>query len=195
MSLGGHEGSGALRTGQGVVVVAAVGNDGPGAAVRYPAAYPEVIAVGAVDRSGAHLGLSNTGPEVDVSAPGASILAPDLPYRGIPGLDYRIFSGTSFSAAHVAGVAALLVSFAPDLAPAEVQRLLEAGAVDVGPAGRDDQTGAGRVDAARSLAAAQGQTALPGDVTAPRQALVVKAEVSPGTDGPVRLSRWPVRRR
>jgi len=194
VSLGGRSPSEAMKAAvryardKGVVVVAAVGNDGSGAAVRYPAAYPEVIAVGAVDPSGAHLGLSNPGPEVDVGAPGESILAPDLPYKGIPGLDYRIFSGTSFSAAHVAGVAALLVSFAPDLAPAEVQRLLEAGAVDVGPAGRDDQTGAGRVDAARSLAAAQGQTPLPGDVTAPRPALVVKAEVSSGAGGPVQLS-------
>jgi subtilisin family serine protease len=183
VSLGGQWPSEAMKAAvryawdSGVVVVAAVGNDGPGTAVRYPAAYPEVIAVAAVDRSGAHLDLSNTGPEVDISAPGASILAPDLPYGGIPGLDYRLFSGTSFSTAHVAGVAALLLSFAPGLAPADVQRLLEAGAVDVGPPGRDDQTGAGRIDAARSLAAAQGQTALPGDVTAPRQALVVTAEV------------------
>jgi len=171
----------------GVVVVAAVGNDGPGVAVRYPAAYPEVIAVGAVDRTGSHLDLSNTGPEVDVAAPGASILAPDLPYRGIPGLDYSAFSGTSFSTAHAAGLAALLLSFSPGLSPAEVQRLLEAGAVDVGPPGRDDQTGAGRIDAARSLAAARGQTALPGDVTAPRQALTVTAEVPPGARDSVQL--------
>lgn len=194
VSLGGRSPSEAMKAAvryardNGVVVVAAVGNDGPGAAVRYPAAYPEVIAVGAVDRSGAHLDLSNTGPEVDIGAPGASILAPDLPYRGIPGLDYRTFSGTSFSTAHVAGVAALLLSFTPGLAPAEVQRLLEAGAVDVGPPGRDDQTGAGRIDAARSLAAARGQTALPGDVTAPRRALTVTAEVPPGAREPVRLA-------
>lgn len=194
LSLGGQWPSEAMRAAvryardNGVVVVAAVGNDGPGTSVRYPAAFPEVIAVGAVDRTGAHLDLSNTGPEVDVGAPGASILAPDLPYGGIPGLDYRIFSGTSFSAAHVAGVAALLLSFAPGLAPAEVQRLLEAGAIDVGPPGRDDQTGAGRIDAARSLAAARGQTALPGDVTAPRQALVVTVEVPPAARAPVRIA-------
>ena len=194
VSLGGRSLSEAMRAAvlyardKGVVVVAAVGNDGPGEAVRYPAAYPEVIAVGAVDRSDAHLDLSNTGPEVDVVAPGASILAPDLPYRGIPGLDYRTFTGTSFSTAHVAGVAALLLSFAPGLTPAEVQGLLEAGAVDVGAPGRDDQTGVGRIDAARSLAAARGQSALPGDVTAPRQALAVTAEVSAEVQGPVQLA-------
>lgn len=194
VSLGGQWPSEAMKAAvryardNGVVVVAAVGNDGPGVAVRYPAAYPEVIAVGGVDRTGAHLDLSNAGPEVDVAAPGASILAPDLPYRGIPGLDYRTVSGTSFSTAHAAGVAALLLSFSPGLSPAEVQRLLEAGAIDVGPPGRDDQTGAGRIDAARSLAAAQGQIALPGDVTAPRQALVVTAEVSPGAGESVRLA-------
>lgn len=194
VSLGGQWPSEAMQAAvkyardSGVVVVAAVGNDGSGTAVRYPAAYPEVIAVGGVDRSGAHLDLSNTGPEVDIGAPGASILAPDLPHSGIPGLDYRVFSGTSFSTAHVAGVAALLLSFDPDMAPAEVQRLLEAGAVDVGPPGRDDQTGAGRIDAARSLAAAQGQIILPGDVTAPRQALVVTAEVPPALSEPVWLA-------
>jgi subtilisin family serine protease len=193
VSLGGEWPSEAMKAAvqyardKGVVVVAAVGNDGPGVAVRYPAAYPDVIAVGAVDRSGAHLELSNTGPEVDIVAPGASILAPDLPYKGIPALDYRTFAGTSFSTAHVAGVAALLLSFAPGLAPAEVQRLLEKGAVDVGPPGRDDQTGTGRIDAARSLAAARGQTTLPGDVTAPRQAHTVTAEVPPGAGEPVRL--------
>ena len=194
VSLGGQWPSEAMKAAvtyardRGVVVVAAVGNDGPGVAVRYPAAYPEVIAVGAVDRAGAHLDLSNAGPEVDVAAPGASILAPDLPYRGIPGLDYRTFSGTSFSTAHVAGVAALLLSFSPGLSPAQVQRLLEAGTADVGPIGRDDKTGAGRIDAARSLAAAQGLTVLPGDVTAPRQALTVTAEVRPGEEGSVRLA-------
>lgn len=194
VSLGGEWPSEALKAAvvyareRGAVIVAAAGNDGPTAATRYPAAYPEVIAVGAVDRSDVHLDLSNSGAEVDVAAPGASIMAPDFFSNGVAGLGYRLYSGTSFSAAYVAGVAALLLSFDPTMTPAEVQRLLEVGAVDVGPPGRDDQTGAGRVDVARSLAAAQGRTALPGDVTAPRPALVVNAESSDEVEAAVRLS-------
>ncbi len=173
---------------RGVVVVAAVGNDGAGVPVRYPAALPEVIGVGAVDRVDVHLSSSNAGPEVDLVAPGADILAADIPYHGIAGLDYRVFTGSSFSAAYTAGVAALLLSYDPGLSPDAVQRLLQRSSVDLGPPGRDDEYGAGRVDAVRALALAQGRATLPGDATAPRPAFGLETASGSDVDAPVQLS-------
>jgi len=63
-----------LAVNRGVLIVAAAGNGGTGA-VMYPGAYPDVVAVGAVDRHAAHADFSDTGPEVALSAPGVSVLS------------------------------------------------------------------------------------------------------------------------
>ncbi len=172
VSLGGQWPSGALQAAvryardQGVVVVAAAGNDSqPG--VRYPAAFPEVIAVGATDAGDEPLAYSNSGPEIDVAAPGSSIRTTGFFDTALHEPTYRLVSGTSFSSAAVAGVAALLLSRNSSLTPARVEQLLEDGCRDVGPAGWDPQTGAGRIDAASSLALLEGGSSV-GDVTAPR---------------------------
>lgn len=108
MSLGTPEDSRTLREAvraaweAGLVLIAPVGNES--SKVLYPAAYPEVIAVGAIDRKGELAWFSNTGPEVELVAPGEEIPTTYLE-RG-----YRLASGTSFAAPHVAGVAALLIS-------------------------------------------------------------------------------------
>jgi len=86
----------------GVVLVAATGNDGSGAA-SYPAGMLNVLGVAATDQNDALAANSNTGC-ASVAAPGAGI------YTTLSGGDYGSISGTSSAAAHVAGLAAIMVA-------------------------------------------------------------------------------------
>lgn len=105
-------------TGRGIVVVSAAGNDGQNNSVDYPAAYPQVIAVGAVDLNDRLAGFSSRGPQVTVVAPGVQVLS-----TAISG-GYQRLSGTSMATAHVTGVAALLLQFKPRLSPDRVKHYL-----------------------------------------------------------------------
>ena len=89
---------------KGIPVVAAVGNDGPAAAPRYPASYPSVLAVTAVDPRGAVLFESSKAIDLDFAAPGADMAA------ARPGKGYARVRGTSFAAALAAGRLAQLGS-------------------------------------------------------------------------------------
>ena len=136
----------ALCSARGVVLVAAAGNAGPSSPPLYPAADSHVIAVTATD-SGDHLfAQANRGPFVAVAAPGVDILMP------APEDKYQVNSGTSFAAAYISGIAALLIDRNPGITPDGVRAALNATAHDLGPKGRDDQFGAGLADA---LAAVQ----------------------------------------
>ncbi len=126
----------------GVLVVAAAGNSG--GQVRYLASWPEVLAVGAVDREGRPAPFSNRGSGVFLAAPGVEVHS--FGPKGIP----LTGSGTSFAAPHVSGAAALLLSLRPDLSPEEIRELLARGAKDLGSPGWDGATGFGLVDAAAS---------------------------------------------
>lgn len=130
---------------KGVVVIAAAGNGGPTAPPVYPAAYPGVIAVTAVDEADRRYEHANRGSYIAVAAPGVDILAPAE--RG----GYAYVSGTSFAAAYISAIAALLLERDPNLDPQSVSDLLVTGADDLGPAGRDADFGAGRANALASL--------------------------------------------
>jgi len=91
----------------GVLLVAAAGNEGV-ADPRYPAAYPSVIGVGAVDRSGHLYARSNRGATVAVLAPGVEILST------VPGDAFAFGDGTSLAAANVSGLLAIAVAASGD---------------------------------------------------------------------------------
>ncbi|MGP4029979.1 S8 family serine peptidase [Actinomadura sp. 3N407] len=135
--------------GKGVVLIASAGNDGSGANRKnFPAAYPGVIAVGALDRRLRLWKDSNRRSHAAVCAPGVDIVSADA-RNG-----YVVGTGTSASSAMVAGVAALVRSRYPRLTPAEVRQALIQGS----PARRGNPTGSstcrGTVDALRTLFAA-----------------------------------------
>ncbi|MFE9249328.1 type VII secretion-associated serine protease mycosin [Streptomyces sp. NPDC007088] len=132
-----------------VVVVASAGNGGEkGDHVSYPAAYPGVIAVTAVDRYGERAPFSTRRWYATVSAPGDDVvtLNPDRRY-------YEGW-GTSAAAAFASGAVALLRSAHPGLPPDQVKDLLEDTAADPPGNGRDDARGFGTIDPAAALKAA-----------------------------------------
>ncbi|MEZ4217796.1 MAG: S8 family serine peptidase [Myxococcota bacterium] len=100
----------------GAVVVAAAGNEGADAP-RYPAAYPSVLGVGAVDARGERDARSNRGLSVDVVAPGVEVLSTRPPDG------YAFGDGTSLAAAHVSGAVAVLVG--AGIEPAAARALVE----------------------------------------------------------------------
>lgn len=138
----------ALR--KGVVVVASAGNGGKdGDRASYPAAYPGVIPVTAVDRFGNRGDFSTRRWYASVAAPGVDVVIIDPDRRYYEGW------GTSAAAAYVSGSAALVRSAYPDLSPPQIKRLLESTARDKPRGGRSDAFGSGLVDPAAALAAAK----------------------------------------
>jgi len=125
---------------QGVTVVGIAGNQT--SHVQYPGKYEEIIAVAATDSNDRAAYFSNFGPEVDIVAPGVDI--PTLLLNGRKGM----VSGTSFSAAHVSGVIALMLSVDPTLTVSHIRELLSDVAQDLGQPGHDARYGNGRINAA-----------------------------------------------
>jgi type VII secretion-associated serine protease mycosin len=162
MSIGYSEPSATVRSAlqqaydHGVVVVASAGNSGDQsgsgddgeAPVSFPANYPGVISVGAVDSTGAVAAFSSDNVSVQVAAPGVSV-----PAQGRDG-EYWWVSGTSPACALVAGVAALIKSMYPGLAPERVVSALTSTTTDRPAGGYDSELGFGVVDAAAALAKA-----------------------------------------
>jgi serine protease len=133
--------------GKGVVLVASAGNDGSGANRRnYPAAYPGVIAVGAVDRAFRPAKFTNRHTYISVAAPGVEIVSADVTGHG-----YILGTGTSSSAAFVAGMGALVKARYPRLTSAEVKQALEEGTTHRPPDGRSSEIGTGVADAFGAL--------------------------------------------
>jgi thermitase len=109
---------------------------------------PYVLTVSATTSSDSIASYSNTGTDIDISAPGSGIRTTNR------GGGYGSWSGTSFSAPTAAGVAALVISANPSLSGAQVQQAMFQGATDLGLSGWDTTFGWGRVDAAQSVEAA-----------------------------------------
>lgn len=135
----------------GAVIVASSGNQS--GAVTFPAAYPEVIAVGATTHWDDWAGYSNYGPPLDVAAPGG-VSTDQILSTGLNG-SYTSLYGTSMAAPYVAGVAALMRSVAPQLSNSTVAGILRNTADKVGTfpysGGRNDYLGYGRVNAAKAV--------------------------------------------
>lgn len=157
LSLGGGGESTTLKDaidyahGKGVVIVAAAGNANQNAAA-YPARYPNVISVAALDAAGKKAPYSNFGAGVDIAAPGGSDEGKILQETIDPKEKVAKFEGaqgTSMAAPHVAGVAALLkASGIKD--PTEILNVLEASARKV----QDDpfnHFGSGQLDAGEAV--------------------------------------------
>jgi len=150
----------------GVTVVAASGNgdgSGVGGPVSYPAAESGVIAVGAVRYDRTRARYSNYGPSLDLVAPGGDlsvdqnndgyadgILAETFANGDPTTFRYEYVQGTSMAAPQVSAVAAL-VHASGATGPDQIERILESTAVDLGPAGRDDQYGYGIVQSGAAV--------------------------------------------
>jgi thermitase len=134
----------AAASNNGSLLIAAAGNDGA-ATPSYPAAYPQVVSVAAVDRNDAHAPFSTANADVELSAPGVDILS------AWPGGSYRTLSGTSMATPHVAGVAAIIAARNPGGGPVAWRAKLTSSADDLGPKGRDPQFGFGRVNLRRAV--------------------------------------------
>src|SRR5262245_37469363 len=141
--------------GAGVVVVAAMGNEhDEGNPTEYPAAIPEVCAVGATDERDQRASFSNTGRHIDLVAPGVNILSttPMFRYDGDDEREYDSWDGTSMATPHVAGAAALILAKSPGLTPAQVIRKLTTSADRVAGAKKGSPSyGAGRLNCDKAL--------------------------------------------
>lgn len=156
----------AYAIGKGVTVVASSGDDGT-AGLTYPAAYPDVLAVGATGYDNGRAEYSNYGPDLDLVAPGGSLetdgnhddlddgVVQQSLYELSTSFCFCFREGTSSAAAHVSGVAALAVASGRAKSPAQVRDLLVSSAADLGPKGRDDEYGAGLVQATGALGMAR----------------------------------------
>jgi hypothetical protein len=134
---------------RGIVLVAAAGNAGPNSPPLYPAADRNVIAVTATDIDDKLYTGANRGNHIAMAAPGVNVLVP------APGGIYQFTTGTSVAAAHVSGVAALLLERNPRLTPTEVRRILTRTARSLGPRERARDFGAGLVNAFQAVSTTQ----------------------------------------
>jgi serine protease len=155
----------------GVVLVASSGNWGTGT-VAFPAAYAEVIAVGATKCDNQITDYSQYGPGLEVVAPGGDVYVDENGDGEVDGVlqqtfvghdfgppeiladptdfDYYFFDGTSMAAPHVAALVALMIANG-QTGIENIRTILHETAVDLGDEGRDDLYGYGLIDAYSAL--------------------------------------------
>ncbi len=132
-----------------VVVIASMGNTGQNMA-QYPAAYSGVIAVGATNGADKKVHFSTSGRHISVCAPGYNILSCDAFDDG----SYASESGTSQAAPFVTGLVTYMLTFAPDLTPAQIKTYLESNTDLIeGATGFTETTGWGRVNVLKTIGA------------------------------------------
>ena len=155
MSLGGETPTRDLRAAvgyaiaHGVVVVSAAGNSGTDTSgytpYSYPASFPGVISVAALDPTGHRALFSDQNASVVLSAPGVNVVGAG------PDGSYLVGDGTSPASAFVAGVAALVRSRFPRLSPEQVEQAMIYSASDRPAGGYSPGAGFGEVDAPAAL--------------------------------------------
>jgi subtilisin family serine protease len=165
---------------KGAILIAAVGNQGPKSPPLYPAADKHVIGVTAVDENDQPYKGSNIGAQVAVAAPGVDVMVP------APSDAYQLSTGTSVAAAHVSGVAALLLERHPQADAATILEVLTSSATRLGANKRDDRLGWGLVDPLAALAEldarlTDAKVAAPATVPAPVQAAAPAAPTTAPT--------------
>jgi len=163
----------------GVVITAGTGNNLEGT-VCFPAAYPEVIAVGGTEYKDKRAYYSNYGPQVEVAMPGGYLrkdfnkdgyadgilqltYATKYQFDSVLGetlcdtsqFVYRLMQGTSMATAELSGVVGLMLSANPNLSMKEIRILLRETALDIGPTGWDQEFGYGVVDAGAAVSRAK----------------------------------------
>lgn len=127
----------------GMLLVAAAGNEGPNAPPVFPAGYPPVMAVTAVDASLQPYAHANRGGYIDLAAPGVDV------WSAREGEGGRYNTGTSFATPFVTAAAALALARTPDAAPDAIRQRLLDGARDLGTPGQDRTFGWGLVQRPR----------------------------------------------
>ncbi|MHA1398489.1 MAG: S8 family peptidase [Candidatus Heimdallarchaeaceae archaeon] len=129
----------------GITIVASAGNDGDGDGTTdeysYPAAYDEVIAIGATEKDDTIASFSNSGPFVEFVAPGVSI------YSTYKNGGYDTLSGTSMACPHVSGLIALYLAMGGQRNPESARTWLKNNALDLGEPGWDSLYGYGLIQA------------------------------------------------
>ncbi|HEY4552327.1 MAG TPA: S8 family peptidase [Bacillaceae bacterium] len=133
-----------------IVVIAAAGNDNTGQP-SFPAAYPGVVSVAAVDWEGKRAPFSNFGEHIDIAAPGVFIAST------FAGGQYASLSGTSMASPHVSALAGLIRSVNPNLKNTEVADIMTRTTQRAGKDGHDIYYGNGIIDNTNALESAYNQ--------------------------------------
>ena len=166
LSLGGSSGSSAQQDAlqyalqQETLAFCATGNDN--SVVSYPAAFPECVAVAATDWGDNRASYSNYGPEAELAAPGGDDEnASGYSYIASAGHDaansYVLMAGTSMATPMAAGLGGLLASMGVGTAD-EIRSIMTSTVDDLGPSGRDDSFGHGRINVYAAVQAVLGGT-------------------------------------
>ncbi len=110
----------------GILLIASSGNDGNENSINYPAAYGNVICVGAVDADNQIASFSNRGSEIDLVAPGVGVVSTSLNNSTVT------INGTSAAVPHVVGVAAQLLDANNELTNRQLKNLMCNSATNIG---------------------------------------------------------------
>ena len=129
----------------GVLIVAAAGNRGNSVPV-YPASYPTVMSIGAVDRDMKVAGFSQHNSQVELSAPGVDILSTSTLQNGNK-FTYAKSSGTGYAVPHVSAIAVKLLAIFPQCSNYQMRNILLRSSLEIGSNGCDEYYGYGIVQA------------------------------------------------